>query len=299
MFDFAALTSPILFEGNDRCAYRDPAVYFDGKTFFLYFTYVDFTDQDPYLYLAMSRSEDLKNWSDVRLLTPRDKSKNFSSPGNVFEFNGRYHLCLQTYCRENGEKYGNENSRLFLMTSDDLESWSEPEPMLVKGDTPLSALGRMIDPYVIKDKDIPGRHWCFFKQNGASFSCSDDLMHWKFGGQVDCGENVCVIEKDDQYLIFHSPENGIGVLESSDLKSFRPYCDDFYLGQEEWGWAKGRLTAAFVLDLTQDARFQCYLLFFHGSGPENESVYFDHHASIGIAWSHDLKHWFWPGDREN
>lgn len=32
---------------------------------------------------------------------------------------------------------------------------------------------------------------------------------------------------------------------------------------------------------------------FHGSGPEDESVYFDTFASIGIAYSRDLVNWRW------
>ena len=45
--------------------------------------------------------------------------------------------------------------------SKNLEDWSEPEIMLVKGnDVPVAEMGRMIDPYLVEDKDTPGRWWC-------------------------------------------------------------------------------------------------------------------------------------------
>lgn len=293
-FNFNAIKEPQIFKGDDQCAYRDPAVYYDGKTFYMYFTYVDDTEELPYLHIGMSHSDDLVNWSPMKLLTEADRTKNYSSPGNIIEHKGWYYMCLQTYCRENGEKYGNKNSRLFTIKSKDLMNWSEPEPIMVKGDMPLDQIGRMIDPYIIRDKDEEGKYWCFFKQNGASFSSSTDLKHWEFGGSVEAGENVCVIEKDDEYLIFHSPHNGIGILKSKDLRTFEDYCETIYLGQKEWPWAMGRITAGFVLDLTKDERFGKYIMFFHGSGPEDEQVYFDNNASLGLAWSDDLIHWEWP-----
>lgn len=289
------LESPILFEGSHEDAYRDPTVYYKDGIFYLYFTYVDAKEEEPYLYTAMSTSRDLKEWSPMVLLTPRDRSLNYSSPGNIIEYGDTYYMCLQTYCRENGEKYGNANSRVYLMASKDLINWGEPEPIMVKGDAPIQELGRMIDPYIIVDKEDNNKFWCFYKQNGASYSWSKDLKHWEYGGSVSCGENVCVLNKEDSYLIFHSPHNGIGVLESKDLRKFNTYMDNIYLGQENWSWAKGRLTAGFVIDLRHEPSVGKYLMFFHGSGPEDESVYFDTQASIGIAWSEDLMEWHWPG----
>lgn len=289
-----SIPTPILFEGSDHDAYRDPTVFYKDDTFYLYFTYVDSREELPYLHTAMSTSKNLRDWSPMVLLTPKDRSLNYSSPGNIIEYNNKYYMCLQTYCRENGEKYGNQNSRVFLMESKDLMTWEEPKLMKVKGDTPNEQLGRMIDPYIIIDKEDPNKFWCFYKQNGASYSWSTDLDHWEYGGSVECGENVCVLNKDDSYLIFHSPHNGIGVLESKDLIHFNKAMEDIYLGQEEWTWAKGRLTAGFVMDLRHEPNMGKYLMFFHGSGPEDETVYFDNHASIGIAWSDDLIHWEWP-----
>ena len=152
----------------------------------------------------------------------------------------------------------------------------------------------MIDPFLLEDKDEPGKWWCFFKQNGASMAWSSDLKHWNYSGRVDAGENVCVLLVKGEYVMFHSPGNGIGVKRSRDLKAWR---NDglLTLGQEDWPWAKGRLTAGFVLDLKNDPRIGKYLMFFHGSGPEDEKTMFDNFASIGVAWSDELKEWSWPG----
>ena len=106
MLDPFRIPSPILFRGNEQVAYRDPAIYHDGKMFHLFFTYVDNCPGGPYLHLAKSTSEDLIHWESPRLLTERNKAKNYSSPGNIIRFRDRYVLCLQTYPRENGEKYG-------------------------------------------------------------------------------------------------------------------------------------------------------------------------------------------------
>jgi len=38
-------------------------------------------------------------------------------------------------------------------------------------------------------------------------------------------------------------------------------------------------------------------MFFHGSGPEDERVYFDTYCSLAIAWSNDLKTWNWPAKK--
>ncbi len=290
------LTGPILFEGTDSVAYRDPAAIWAQGKWHLFFTLVEhLSDGQPYLTLAKSTSPDLIAWSPVRRLTPYDRSLNYSSPGNVVQTpDGQYVLCLQTYCRENGEKYGNTRSRLYIMTSSDLENWSQPQLMKVKGDdVPEEDMGRMIDPYLVRSGS---EWWCFYKQNGVSFSSSPDLVHWTFRGQANAGENVCVLPVQQGYLLFHSPENGIGVKRSNDLVHWQDEGELITLGQSVWPWAQGRLTAAFVLDARGVPGCPPYLMFFHGSGPLDESVYFDNHASIALAWSEDLIHWHWPGE---
>lgn len=296
------LSSPILFKGDSVTAYRDPAILYHQHRFYLFFTLSETeTDGRVYTYVAMSYSRNLKQWSAVKKLTPKDQSLDFSSPGNVIRYQKEWIMCLQTYPRPDYRntqmpKYGDKNSRLFLMRSKDLVQWSNPELMKVKGPTvSFAAMGRMIDPYLLPDKDIKGKWWCFYKQNGVSMSYSYDLQHWTYSGHTESGENTCVIIRNNQYLLFYSPANGIGIKTSGDLQTWKNVEGLITLGQQNWPWAKGRLTAGAVIDLTHNSAFKCYLMFYHGSGPLTESQGdFDKNASIGVAWSKDLVNWNWP-----
>lgn len=125
-----------------------------------------------------------------------------------------------------------------------------------------------------------------------SRSTSPDLEHWTFRGSFQGGENVSLIERGGEYLMFHSPENGIGVKKSADLEHWEDTGELLTFGQKDWIWARGRLTAGFVLPFEEDGK-TVYLMFFHGSGPEDERVDFDRNASIGLAWSRDLVRWEW------
>ncbi len=290
------LTTPILLQGNKTTAYRDPtAIYYQG-TLYLYFTMVK-TEPDGkvYLYTAVSKSRNLRSFTEPVILTQRDQSLNFSSPGNIIRHDNQWIMCLQTYPRQNGEKYGNNGARLWTMSSFDLDHWSEPELLRVKGSqTPDNKMGRMIDPYLIEDNNEPGKYWCFYKQNGVSMSYSYDLKNWHYSGSSNAGENVCVIKEGKRYLMFHSPHNGIGILESTDLVHWSDTGKLITLGQNSWPWAQGRITAGFVLNCRNVPDIGKYLMFLHGTGPENEEVIFDTHACIGIAWSDNLFDWEYP-----
>ena len=286
------IKSSRLIPGDGTHAFRDPAVTCQNGVFRLYCTYVETeADGGVYMYTALMRSTDLVRWTPPEKLTPRDRSLNYSSPGNIIEVRGEYRMCLQTYCRENGEKYGNERSRIYTMKSRDLEHWDTPRPLMVKGEIPLGDMGRMIDPCLIYD-ERSGLWNCFYKQNGVSRSVSRDLEHWEYAGSFGGGENVSVIRRGGEYLLFHSPENGIGMKASPDLEHWEDRGELLTFGQEGWPWARGRLTAGFVLPFEEDGE-TLYLMFFHGSGPEDERVCFDTNASIGLAWSRDLVRWEW------
>ena len=69
----------------------------------------------------------------------------------------------------------------------------------------------MIDPYLVEDKDEPGKWWCFYKQNGASLSYSFDLKSWHYEGRISSGENVCVWVDKNEYYLMHSPANGMEI----------------------------------------------------------------------------------------
>jgi hypothetical protein len=293
----ARLPSPVLFRGDARTAYRDPAAIYHHGWLYLYFTLmVTESDGRVYSYVAWSRSKDLRLWSVPQKITPRDQRLDYGSPGDLLRVKGEWILCLQTYPRPHGEKYGNGDARIWTMKSNDLRVWQEPELIRVKGPTvAVAAMGRMIDPFLLADKDQKKKWWCFYKQNGISLSSSENLEDWVPFGHTDAGENPCVIVDHDEYVLFHSPPNGIGVKRSSDLREWR---DEglLLLGQAEWAWAQGRLTAGFVLDMRKDARVGKALLFFHGSdyAEADPRGGFDTYASIGIAWSDDLQHWEWP-----
>ena len=296
-FNFKSFTSPILFEGDAVTAYRDPAAIYHNGIFYLYFTLVKIEPDGTFMFTAFSKSRDLAHWTEPQIITPRDRSLNFSSPGNIIRFGDQWVLCLQTYPRPNGSKYGSNDCRLWIRRSTDLEHWSEPELLRVKGPLVTQAeMGRMIDPYLIEDKDALGQWWCFFKQNGASRAWSRDLKTWTYAGHIPAGENVCVLRDGAEYVMFHSPSNGIGVKRSSDLQTWRD-TGLLTLGQTNWPWAQGRLTAGFVLDLRDQPGIGKHILFFHGSAfpEEDPRGGFDNFASIGFAWSDDLIHWSWPG----
>lgn len=77
-------------------------------------------------------------------------------------------------------------------------------------------------------------------------------------------------------------------------KHWNDYGHLITLGQKEWEWAKGRITAGTVLDLTDVDGINKYIMFFHASGPLTEDEGdFDKNSSIGIAWSDDLVNWDW------
>jgi len=294
----SAIPAVVLFRGDATTAYRDPAAIHHDGWFRLFFTLVKSgPDGRPFSHVAWSRSRDLVNWSEPEVFTPREQSLNYGSPGNIIRQGEEWVLCLQTYPRPRGERYGNQDSRIWTMRSKDLETWGPPELLRVKGpEVPREKMGRMIDPFLLQDRDDPGRWWCFYKQNGVSRSWSRDLGTWTYAGRTDAGENACVIVDGGDYVLFHSPANGIGVKRSNNLSQWQ---DEglLTLGQAGWPWAQGRLTAGFVLDLRQNPAVGKALMFFHGSDfPEMDPRGgFDNFASIGIAWSDDLKKWDWPG----
>ena len=297
------LKSPIIFKGDSVTAYRDPAILYHKKTFFLFFTLIEIEkDGKVFCYTASSKSRDLKRWSKPVKITPRDQKLNFGSPGNVIRFRDEWILCLQTYPRPDHYnyqpvRYGDATARIFIMRSKDLVKWSDPEILKVKGnDVPVEDMGRMIDAFLLEDKDEKGKYWCFYKQRGVSMSYSYDLVNWTFFGFTEAGENSCVLTENDEYILFHSPSNGIGIKKSKELKNWTNWGNLITLGQSKWNWAKGRISAGTVINLKNVKGIENYIMFFHGSGPltENQGD-FDKNASLGIAWSEDLINWNWPG----
>lgn len=291
-FDLAKIPDVRIFRGDAMTSYRDPAVHYEDGVFHLFFTYcVKEKDGQGFSYTAQSESRDLVRWTPPRILTPRGRELNFSSPGNVVCDGDERVLCLQTYPTPGTMKYADKTARIFTMRTRDWKTWTAPELLKVKGDdVPVADMGRMIDPYILRDRDDPGLWRCFYKQNGVSFSTSRDLRHWTFAGRASAGENVCVLLDAGRYVMFHSPVNGIGMKTSDDAVNWRDEGELITLGQRDWPWASGRLTAGAVIDCRKVPGIGKYLLFFHASSPKDFSP-----ASLGLAWSDDLRTWSWPG----
>ena len=65
-------------------------------------------------------------------------------------------------------------------------------------------------------------------------------------------------------MLVHSPANGIGIKRSTDLVNWYDECL-YTLGQRQWPWAQGRITAGHLLDLRSHPAVGKYLLTFHGA----------------------------------
>lgn len=285
---------PVLFQGDKTSAYRDPAcVYFDGA-YHLFFTLSVKENGYMYNYVARSISRDLLQWTEPKILTEKDNSKNYCSPGSIIRHGEEYLMCITSYPLPKPyaeDSIADETARLHLMRTGDFQTFTPPELIHAKGkECPPGQDGRMIDPFILEDKDQPGRYLLFFKQNGVSLSASADLKHWEFQGSAEAGENACVLVRDGRYLLIHSPENGIGFKESEDLHHWtdKGVCT---LNQTEWDWADGRLTAAFAMEAQGATDYQ-YIMFFHGSRedcpPETHGA-----ASLAMAFTDDFEHFFY------
>ena len=95
-----------------------------------------------------------------------------------------------------------------------------------------------------------------------------------------------VIKENDEYLIFNSPKNGISIMSTKDFKSFKNI-RTLYLNQENKPWAKDRITAGFVIDVSGVSPHK-YAMFYHGDNEDNYLF----GASLAVAFSDDLTSWY-------
>ena len=51
-------------------------------------------------------------------------------------------------------------------------------------------------------------------------SYREDLQNWTYAGRMGSSQNVCLLLGNNEYTLFHSPENGIGVKRSKNLKDW-------------------------------------------------------------------------------
>jgi Glycosyl hydrolases family 32 N-terminal domain len=307
-----ALTSPIILKGDAHTAYRDPLLFYRNGTFYLFYSYVkeDESTHLVYWYVGLSTSRDLQHWSPTRILTAKDQNLNFSSPGSLTHDGNQWLLTMQTYPivgfhRGDPIRFNDARSRLYLMRSSDLKHWSAPELIKVKGpDVSEKDMGKMIDPFLIEDKDHPEKWWCFYKQdNRIVSSTSRDLQNWTPTGLVAAdGENPEVFVNGNEYVLVYAPVhgsdiNGVEMRRSSDLMNWRDDGPKVTLGQKDWPWAETRLTAGYIVDMRKVPRVGKYVLVCHSMGPgkTRTDANVQANCSIVIAWSDDLKTWHWPG----
>ncbi len=291
-FDFTKIKNPVLDRRPDVFL-RDPAIIYRDGIFRCFHTSVEENNENRCLYLEMSTSENLIDWQTKRLTT---SSLNFSSPGNIIRVGRQWCMCVQSYPINHGEMWGNDDSRLWLMFSSDLENWSEPEVMVQSGCTcKWVTSSRQIDPYLVQYKN---EYYCFYKaQNKLGLIKSPDMKNWE---EVSpdrpvishddipdhCAiENPCIIRDDNnRFVLFFSPcrqGRGIGVAYSDNLIEWK---DFKYLDFPALRWAKNGPTAPAVIDMRQDTGY--WIMFFHG-----DDEHIGHSAALGIAWSKNLLEW--------
>ncbi|MBO5305407.1 MAG: hypothetical protein J6B12_01460 [Clostridia bacterium] len=241
--------------------------------------------------LGYAKSKDLEHWSEIRFLTVRDLSWNFSSPGNVFPHGDGFLICFCSYPMPQPfqeRHWATQDARLYTIFTKDFESFGEPTLLNPKSHLPIEKTGRMIDPYLV-EKD--GQYFVFYDGGGVCYSVSKDMETWEFGGRLAGGErceNPCILPFGDKYLLLASPASGITFFESEDLLHWRESGHEA-LRKPEWDWADGRLTAAFALELPKEFEHR-YAVFFHGS----RDVFPETHgnATLALVFTDDFQEFF-------
>ena len=278
-----------ILSGNEKTAYRDPACIYADGAYHLFFTLSVLDGEYMYNSIATAESADLVHWGEVREITERDRNLNFSSPGSIIYYKGEYYVSICSYPLPRPYKEmrcATEDARLYFIKTKDFKSYTRPEMIMAKGDTPAERLMRMIDSYVFEDKDESGLFHLFFKQNGVSHSISRDLRNWEYLGRIDGGENACVILHDGCYYLIHSPADGIGIKRSRDLALWEDV--GVFLPDERPDFATGRLTAAFAMP---SPRMGEYAVFLHGS-KKDAALEIHGEASLAITFTKDFKEFY-------
>jgi sucrose-6-phosphate hydrolase SacC (GH32 family) len=88
---------PLIFQGSSTLAYRDPTCILADGVYHLFFTVSKKENGYMYNFVAHSESRDLLHFTEPRILTEQDNTKNFCSPGNVIRVDGEYWICVTSY----------------------------------------------------------------------------------------------------------------------------------------------------------------------------------------------------------
>ncbi|MHC4874788.1 MAG: glycoside hydrolase family protein [Planctomycetota bacterium] len=298
MIDFTKLKNPII-DRRPQAFVRDAALIYHDGVLRCFHTTAEEKGDDRNLYLEVSITEDFVDWQTTRLTT---SNLNFSSPGNIIRHNGKWVLCVQSYPINKGELWGNDNSRLWLMSSFDLINWSEPEVMVEEGCLCSWVTSpRQIDPYLVLHEN---EYYCFYKAESKLGAVkSADLKSWQevspdqpIIAHADIPdkraiENPCIIKDDNgRYVLFFSPcreGRGVGIAYSDNLIQWEGFK---YLDLPELPWAPNGITAPVVIDMRLETG--CWLMIFHG-----EDVSEGHSSALGVAWSENLLDWQFANGR--
>lgn len=291
--DVTAVQNPIL-DREPKISLRDPAVIYHKGVFHLYHTAVEHNWFKYILYLDVSYSRDLINWTIPKRVIKSEAG--YSSPGNGFQHEDNTYLTFQTYPVPRFREFASSKARLWIMKAVSVEHDMWEQPYCIKPEGCMAdwtRSRRQIDPYIIKHEDV---YYCFYKTSGElGLLKSDDLKKWSEASPdkpvlargelpIRAGiENPCIIKYDSEYWMYFSPTRkgrGIGLAKSTNLMD---WYDIEILDFPDLDWAPGGPTAPFVLDLRKETGF--WVMFYHGDRKR------PHGAALGIAWSKDLLRW--------
>ena len=288
IFDLSRINNPII-DGGLAVAARDPALIYENGVLKCFYTHVHKSEEGRTISLHVTESRDLVTWSASQRLTT--STLNFSSPGNVIRVGDEWVLCVQSYV--------GQESRLWLMKSDDLCIWRPPVCMHPQGcQGTWTDSHRQIDPYLVEHDQ---KYWCFYKTSSKiGLLCSENLQDWQEAVpdrpvlNVDhlpnCPgvENVCVVPAYGAFAMFFAPcvrGRGVGLAYSDDLLNWR---DAHLLDFPNPPWSDNKPTAGMVLDLRAD--LGVWLMAYHD---DREYKHSDR-SVIALGWSEDLEHWHVP-----
>ena len=146
---------PVIFQGNEKIAYRDPACYYYNGKYHLFFTVSEKENGYMFNRVAYSMTEDMEHFTEPVYITEKDNTKNFCSPGNVIKHDDEYLLCVTSYPMPYPfaqKPSADDTARLFFIKTKNFLSFSAPERIYPKGENNENE-GRMIDPFVFRYQD--------------------------------------------------------------------------------------------------------------------------------------------------
>lgn len=270
-------------------ARRDPAaIELDGVVH-VFHTVVDVTTDPLSLWIEVTTSTDLKQWTAPERVTP--PGPNFSSPGNIVRRDGEWILCLQSYPIPRGGVYADDRCRLWTMRSTDLRRWSAPVELRI---TDGSGARRRIDPFLVETEDAV---LCLHKDAGAirALRSTDAMSSWQSvtgpalvdPGSLPTGETVenpaVLASPGGGWLLFASsvrPGRGIRVARGESPWTWGPSTE---LDLPTVSWAPGGLSAATVL--ATPGRAHPWTMFLHAEADD------PHLADLTLLVSDDLDTW--------